>query len=65
MEALLTCNYDYIKLDLKIQGGYRKMTIHILHWIKEDLEGQGKRLEDYTLVEIQSLLEDYKNRYNR
>ena len=41
------------------------MTIHILHLIKEDLEGQGKRLEDYTLVEIQSLLEDYKNRYNR
>ncbi|MDU6809609.1 MAG: hypothetical protein E6423_12595 [Clostridium sp.] len=41
------------------------MSIHILHWIKEDLEGQGKRLEDYTLVELQSLLEDYKNKYNR
>lgn len=41
------------------------MTIHILHWIKEDLEGLGKRLEDYTLIEIQSLLEDYKNKYNR
>ena len=41
------------------------MSIHILQWIKEDLEGQGKRLEDYKLVEIQSLLEDYKNKYNR
>ena len=41
------------------------MTIHILHWIKMDLEIQGKRLEDYTLVELQSLLEDYKNKYNR
>ena len=30
-----------------------------------DLENQGKRLEDYTLVELQSLLEDYKNKYNR
>ena len=41
------------------------MTIHILHWIKMDLENQGKRLEDYTLVELQSLLEDYKSKYNR
>lgn len=41
------------------------MSIHILHWIKEDLEGQGKRLEDYTLVEIQYLLENYKIKYNR
>ena len=41
------------------------MSIHILHWIKEDLEGKGKRLEDYTLVELQCLLEDYKNKYNR
>lgn len=41
------------------------MSIHILHWIKEDLEGQGKKLEDYTLVEIQSLLENYKIKYNR
>ena len=41
------------------------MSIHILHWIKEDLEYQGKRLEDYTLIDIQSLLEDYKNKYNR
>lgn len=41
------------------------MSIYILHWIKEDLERQGKRLEDYTLVELQSLLEDYNNKYNR
>ena len=41
------------------------MTIHILHWIKEDLEEEGKRLEDYTLIDIQSLLEDYNNKYNR
>ena len=41
------------------------MSIHILHWIKEDLQKEGKRLEDYTLIDIQSLLEDYKNKYNR
>lgn len=41
------------------------MNIHILHWIKEDLEGQGKRLEDYKLIEIKDLLEDYNIKYNR
>lgn len=41
------------------------MNIHILHWIKEDFEKEGKRLEDYTLIDIQSLLEDYKIKYNR
>lgn len=41
------------------------MSIHILKWIKEDLEEQGKRLEDYTFIQIQSLLKDYNNKYNR
>lgn len=41
------------------------MSIHILHWIKEDLEKQGKRLEEYTLVELQALLADYNNKYDR
>lgn len=41
------------------------MPIHILHWIKEDFEQQGKRLEDYTLIDIQALLEAYNNKYNR
>lgn len=41
------------------------MTIHILHWIKEDLKEQGKRLEDYKLIELKNLLEDYNEKYNR
>lgn len=41
------------------------MSIHILHWIKEDLEKEGKGLNDYTLIDIQSLLENYKIKYNR
>lgn len=41
------------------------MTIHILPWIKEDFEKSGKRLEDYKLIEIKDLLEDYKIKYNR
>lgn len=41
------------------------MSIHILHWIKEDIEKQGHKLEEYTLIEIQSLLEDYNKKYNR
>ena len=41
------------------------MSIHILHWIKEDLENQGLNLENYKLIEIQSLLKEYNNKYNR
>ena len=54
----------YIKRFAPSKGEVR-MSIHILHWIKEDLEKEGKRLEDYTLIDIQSLLKDYKNKYNR
>lgn len=41
------------------------MSIHILQWIKEDLEKQGKGLQDYTLIELQSVLQEYNNKYNR
>lgn len=41
------------------------MSIHILHWIKQDLEKSGKRLETYKLIELKDLLKDYNNRYNR
>lgn len=41
------------------------MSIHILHWIKEDLEKQGKSLDSYKLVEIKSLLQEYNNKFNR
>lgn len=41
------------------------MSIHILQWIKEDLESNGKRLEDFTLIELKSTLEQYNNKYNR
>lgn len=41
------------------------MSIHILQWIKEDLEKQGKSLDNYKLVELKSLLQEYNNKYNR
>lgn len=41
------------------------MSTHILAWIKEDLEKQGKELKDYTLIELKSVLQNYNNRYNR
>lgn len=41
------------------------MSIYVLDWIKEDLKEQGKRLEDYKLIELKNLLEDYNDKYNR
>lgn len=41
------------------------MSIHILQWIKEDLEKQGKSLDNYKLVELKALLQEYNNKYNR
>lgn len=41
------------------------MSIHILQLVKEDLETQGLRLEDYKLIQLKSLLEYYNKKYNR
>lgn len=40
------------------------MSIHVLEWIKEDLEKQGKSLNGYTLLDIKDLLLEYNYKYN-
>ena len=40
------------------------MSVHILHWIKEDLELKGDKLSNYSLLDLKSIMEDYNKRYN-
>lgn len=39
------------------------MSIYVLDWIKEDLNANGENLEDYSLLEIKNLLNEYKYKY--
>lgn len=39
------------------------MSIYVLDWIKEDLEKEGKYLNQFTLLDLKDKLEQYKNNY--
>lgn len=41
------------------------MSVHILHWIKEDLELKGDKLSNYSLLDLKPIMEDYNKRYNK
>lgn len=36
------------------------MTIHVLEWIKEDLENVGDDIRNYTILELKGMLKKYK-----
>lgn len=39
------------------------MSIYVLDWIKEDLEKEGKALNQFSLLDLKDKLEQYKNTY--
>ncbi len=47
-----------------IQGGLI-MSIYVLTWLKEDLEAIGDNISNYTLLDLEPLIKEYNNKFNR
>lgn len=58
-------NYNIMPLlDSMIQGGLI-MSIYVLTWLKEDLEAIGDNISNYTLLDLEPLIKEYNNKFNR
>ena len=41
------------------------MSIYVLTWINDDLVANGDNIENYTLLELKAMMEEYNEKYNK
>ena len=41
------------------------MSIYVLTWLKQDLESVGDSISNYTLLDLEPLIKEYNNKFNR
>lgn len=58
-------NYNILPLlNSMFQGGLI-MSIYVLTWLKQDLEAIGDNIGNYSLLDLEPLIKEYNNKFNR